>query len=166
MRASYLRFLFAASICGPILAACMSKQPPASQDSAAAKAGADTTKAGGMAGMAGMQGMMSPAMADSMQAEMKHMAAMTPDQMTAMLPMHRQMVGNMLSQMSSDMRSMNMPADAAWTALTDSVRQDLIRLPEMSKTELKQAITAHHARVTRLMQMHKDMMAKMGKETR
>ena len=117
-------------------------------------------------GMAGMQGMMSPAMADSMQAEMKHMAAMTPDQMTAMLPMHRQMVGNMLSQMSSDMRSMNMPADAAWTALTDSVRQDLIRLPEMSTTELKQAITAHHARVTRLMQMHKDMMAKMGKEPR
>jgi hypothetical protein len=145
------------------VAACTSKQTPPSQDTTAAKATADTTKAGSMAGMAGMQGMMSTAMADSMQAEMKAMAAMTPDQMTAMLPMHRQMVGNMLSQMSSDMRSMNMPADAAWRALTDSVRQDVIRLPEMSKAELKQAMPAHHARITRLMQMHKDMMAKMGK---
>ena len=162
MRASHLRILFIASIAGPILAACTSKQASPSQDSSGAKV-ADTSKAGGMAGTAGMQGMMSPAMADSMQAEMRAMAAMTPDQMAAMLPIHRQMVGNMLAQMSSDMRSMNMPADAAWTALTDSVRQDLIRLPDMSKTELKQTLTAHLARVTRLMQMHKDMMAKMGK---
>ena len=152
-----------ASFAGLLVAACTSKQTPASQDTAAAKTAADTTKTGGMAGMAGMQGMMSPAMADSMQAEMKTMAAMTADQMAAMLPMHRQMVGNMLSQMSSDMRAMNMPADAAWTALTDSVRQDLIRLPDMPKAELKQAIPAHHARVTRLMQMHKDMMVKTGK---
>lgn len=163
MRASRLTIPVVASLAALIVAACTSKQPPASQDSTAAKAAVDTTKPGAMAGMAGMQGMMSAAMADSMQAEMKKMAAMTPDQMAAMLPMHRQMVGNMLAQMSSDMRSMNMPADAAWTALTDSVRQDLIRLPDMSKTELKQAIPAHHARVTRLMQMHKDMMAKMGK---
>ena len=163
MRTSRFTIPIVVSLAGLLVAACTSKQPPASQDTTAAKTAADTTKAGGMAGMAGMQGMMSPAMGDSMQAEMKKMAAMTPDQMAAMLPMHRQMVGNMLSQMSSDMRSMNMPADAAWTALTDSVRQDLIRLPDMSKAELKQAITAHHARVTRLMQMHKDMMAKMGK---
>lgn len=163
MRASRFTIPIVALLAGLLVAACTSKQPPASQDSTAAKAAADTTKPGGMAGMAGMQGMMSPAMADSMQAEMKKMAAMTPDQMAAMVPMHRQMVGNMLSQMSSDMRSMNMPADAAWTALTDSVRQDLIRLPDMSKAELKQVMPAHHARITRLMQMHKDMMAKMGK---
>ena len=163
MRTSRFTILLAGSLSGLFVAACTSKQPPASQDSTAAKAAADTTNGGGMAGMARMQGMMSPAMADSMQAEMRTMAAMSPDQMAAMLPMHRQMVGNMLSQMSSDMRSMNMPADAAWTALTDSVRQDLIRLPDMSKTELKQAMPAHRARVTRLMQMHKDMMAKTAK---
>ena len=163
MRASRLPIPIVASLAVLLISACSSKQAPPSQDSIAAKAAADTTKAGGMAGMSGMQGMMSPAMADSMQAEMKKMASMSPDQMAAMLPMHRQMVGNMLSQMSTDMRSMNMPADAAWTALTDSVRQDLIRLPDMSKAELKQAIPPHHARVTRLMQMHKDMMGKMGK---
>lgn len=163
MRASRFLFPMVVSLCGALVAGCTSKQTPASQDTAAAKTAADTTKTGGMASMAGVQSMMSPAMGDSMQAEMKRMAAMTADQMAAMLPMHRQMVGNMLSQMSSDMRSMNMPADAAWTALTDSVRQDLIRLPDVPKPELKQAIPAHHARVTRLMQMHKDMTAKTGK---
>lgn len=152
MRASHFRFLVA-TIVSSVLVACASKETPASRESAAA----DTTKRGA----AGMQGMMDPAMTDSMQAEIKRMAAMTPDQMAAMLPAHRQMVGNMLSQMSSDMRSMNMPADAAWMSLTDSVRQDLIRLPEMSKAELAQAIPAHQGRVTRLMQMHKNMMAKM-----
>ena len=160
MKASRFPVPISALLVALLVAGCTSKQPPASQDSTAAKTTADTTKAGATAGMAGMQGMMSPAMADSMQAEMKTMAAMTPDQMAAMLPMHRQMVGNMLSQMSRDMRFMNMPADAAWTALTDSVRQDLIRLPDMSKAELKRAIPAHHARVMRLIQMHKDMMGK------
>ena len=93
----------------------------------------------------------------------KMMQTMTSDQLAAILPMHRQMVANMLAQMTADMRSMNMPADAAWTATIDSVRQDLIHLPEMTKAELKQAMPAHAARVSRLVQMHKEMMAKMGK---
>lgn len=97
MKASRYRLLIVGSVVGAILAACTGKQPPGSQDSSAAKATADTTKGGGMAGMAGMQTMMTPAMADSMQAEMRTMAAMTPDQMAAMLPVHRQMVGNLLS---------------------------------------------------------------------
>lgn len=116
-----------------------------------------------MAGMQGMQGMMSGATMDSMHAEMQKMESMTADQMAAMLPMHRQMAANMLSRMSAEMRSMNMPADPAWTATTDSIRQDLARLPELSKEQLKQALPAHHARLMKLMQMHKDMMAKMGK---
>ena len=158
MSDSRFRTLLATIAVGSIIAACTSKEPPASHDSAAAaKTATDTTKGG----MAGMQGMMSSAVTDSMQAEMRRMAGVSPDQVATMLPVHRQMVGNMLAQMTNDMRSMNMPADAAWTALTDSVRQDLIHLPEMSQTELKQAIPAHHARVSRLIQMHKDMMAKM-----
>jgi hypothetical protein len=146
--------------------ACTSK-PAASTDTAgrtaAAAPAADSAKAGGMAGMAGMQGMMSSAMMDSMHAQMQKLDGMTADQMAAMLPMHRQMAANMLSQMTADMRSMNMPADAAWTATTDSVRQDLIRLPTLSKAQLEQALPAHRARMMRLMQMHKDMMTRMGK---
>lgn len=117
----------------------------------------------GMQGMQGMQGMMSGAAMDSMHAEMQKMEGMTADQMAAMLPMHRQMAATMLSRMAAEMRSMNMPANPAWTATTDSVRQDLARLPELSKEQLKQAMPAHHARLMKLMQMHRDMMAKMGK---
>ena len=151
--------------------ACTSK-PAVSTDTATRTAAAapdtDSAKAGAMTGMQGMQamqgmqGMMSGAMMDSMRAEMQKMEGMTADQMVAMLPMHRQMAANMLSRMSAEMRSMNMPANPAWTAATDSVRQDLARLPDLSKEQLKQALPAHHARLMKLMQMHKDMMGKMG----
>ena len=157
------------TLTGLLLASACSSKPAASTDTAgrpaAAAPPADSAKAGGMPGMAGMQGMhgmMSSASMDSMHAEMQKMQGMTADQMAAMLPMHRQMAANMLSKMTADMRSMNMPADAAWTATTDSVRQDLTRLPELSKEQLNQALPAHHARMMKLMQMHKDMMAKRG----
>ena len=151
-----------------LLASACTSKPAASTDTAgrSAAAAADSAKAGGttgMAGMQGMQGMMSSATMDSMHAEIQKMQGLTAGQMAAMLPMHRQMAASMLSKMTADMRSMNMPADAAWTATTDSVRQDLTRLPELSNEQLRQALPAHHARMMRLMQMHKDMMAKMGR---
>lgn len=122
---------------------------------------ADTSAAkpdtAGMAGMS-MPGMMNQAMVDSMTAHMRGMDTAGAASLQAMLPMHRQMVANMLSQMSSDMRSMNMTGDAKWTALADSVRQDLVRLPEMSAQQLKQNLPAHQGRVTRLMQSHMAMM--------
>lgn len=122
---------------------------------------ANADSAGGMAGMSGMGGMISTAMMDSMHTHMQMMESMNADRMKEMLPMHRQMVANMLSQMSSEMRSMNMAANAAWTATADSLRQDLTRMPEMSGQELKAMMPAHHARMMRLMQMHRDMMGKM-----
>lgn len=123
------------------------------------RADTSTTKSdtGGMAGM-NMPGMMNQATVDSMTAHMRTMDAASAASLQTMLPMHRQMVANMLSQMSSDMRSMNMTGDAKWTALADSVRQDLVRLPEMTAQQLKQNLTAHHGRVTRLMQSHMAMM--------
>ena len=168
MNANRSRTSLGVLIVAPLASACTSK-PAASTDTAtrtAAASATDSAKAGamsGMQGMQGMQGMMSRATMDSMHAEMQKMEGMTADQMAAMLPMHRQMAANMLSRMSAEMRSMNMPADPAWTATTDSVRQDLTRLPELSKEQLKEALPAHHARMMKLMQMHKDMMAKMGK---
>ena len=150
--------------------------PPtaARPESTARPAAADTSTkgccGGGMAGMpgmhgkSGMHGMMTSAMMDSMQTHMKKMSAsMSADQMAAMVPMHRQMVGAMLSQMTSEARTMNVPANAAWTALSDSVRQDLARLPEMNKNEVKQAMPEQCARVGRLMQTYKKMMAGTSK---
>lgn len=140
-----------------IFAACRASDRDASRS-------ADTTRAdtaGGMAGMQGMQGMMGAGMMDSMQTQMRMMDTIGADQMKAMLPMHRQMVANMLSRMNADMRSMNMTANQAWNETADSLRADLVRMPEMSAQELKTMMPDHRARMTRLMQMHRDMMARM-----
>ncbi len=173
MTSSPLVVVIAALVAGS--AACRSKEASSTHDSAsAANAGSlegarksdSSGKGSGTAGMpvmAGTPSMVGSAMMDSMQAHMRMMTSTTADQMAATLPTHRQMVANMLSQMTAEMRSMNTPADAAWKATIDSMRQDLIRLPVMTKPELKQAMPAHLARVSRVMQIHKDMMAKMGK---
>ena len=128
--------------------------------------GSDTGAIPGMAGrsgdsrsMAAMKGM--EGMADMMGTMQKHMEAMrkvSPDQLKAMMPAHRQMAGNMLAGMTADMRQMNMSADAAWTATIDSVRQDLIAMPELTGREIAAAMPAHEGRMMRLMGMHTTMM--------
>jgi hypothetical protein len=121
------------------------------------------SSSGGMPGTQGgqMAGMMSAGTMDSMKTRIRMMEGMSPAQMKAMLPAHRQMVANMLSQFNGDMRKMNMQPDAEWTALTDSVRQDLVRMPDVSASELRSLMPAHGARVMRLMQMHRSMMGGM-----
>ena len=122
---------------------------------------------GGMSGMNAMSGGMAmdssmSRMIDSMRAEMTRMTSETPEQMKSMISMHRQMAANILAQMNSEMRSMNMSGDAAWTALVDSVRQDLVRMPDLSGAQLRTFVTAHRTRMERLMSMHRDMMGKMS----
>jgi hypothetical protein len=119
----------------------------------------DTTAAKADTGaMAGMSGMMSGAMMDSMHVHMSAMDTMSADGVKSMLPMHRQMMGNMLAQMNREMQDMKMTANPSWTALMDSVRQDLIRMPDMTAQQLKDFAAPHHGRVMRLMQGHRDMM--------
>ena len=117
-----------------------------------------------MAGMAGMAGMTAPDTggAAQMEAHMQAMESASEDSLTALLPEHRQRVANMIARMNQEMRDMNMPADAGWTATVDSLRQDLRRMPEMDATELKTLMPAHHARVTRLSELHGAMMGAMG----
>lgn len=115
--------------------------------------------AGGMAGMKGM-GEMSGMMGD-MQKQMDAMMKVSPEQMKAMMPAHRQMVANALASMTADMRKMNMSGDAAWTATIDSVRRDLATMPDLSGKEMVAAMPAHHARMMRLMGMHMSMSKKM-----
>jgi hypothetical protein len=74
-----------------------------------------------------------------------------------MLPTHRQMAANLLAEMNREMRRMKMVADPAWTVTVDSVRQDLVRLPELGAAELQSAMPAHQARLNRLMGMHQAM---------
>lgn len=165
----------ALAVLAVVLSACAKKETAVDTAGAAMRAGSgDSATAGGvsgmpMQGMGGMKGMAggdssamgSMSMMADMQKQMDAMMKASPEQMKAMLPMHRQMAANMLAQMNTQMRTMNMPANAAWTATIDSVRQDLVRLPEQSAQQLKDAMPAHHARMMRLMQMHGGMMREM-----
>lgn len=120
-----------------------------------------------MPGMSGMPEMSNTAdsLADGMPAEMRsHMQRMrsaSEDSLTAMLPIHRQMVANMLARMNGEMRQMNMPANAQWNATVDSLRQDLIRMPEIGVAELRALMPAHDRRVSSLAAMHAAMMRDM-----
>ncbi|HEX8242498.1 MAG TPA: hypothetical protein VF541_03360 [Longimicrobium sp.] len=111
-----------------------------------------------MAGMQGMGGMEAQRMMEQMRTHLQAMSGAGGDSLKAMLPTHRQMAANMLAEMNREMRQMNMPADPAWTTTVDSLRQDLVRMPEMSPAELQGAMPAHEARIERLMQMHRGMM--------
>ena len=122
---------------------------------------ASATGMGDMKGMEGMKGM--DGMMGDMQTQMKSMMDASGKQMKSMLPAHRQMVANMLSQMTGEMRQMNMAADASWTATVDSVRQDLVRMPELNGAELEAMMPAHRTRMTRLGEMHQQMMRSMPK---
>lgn len=136
-----------------VLAGCTGEQQ--AEDTAVP---AETNSApDGMQGMSGMQdGMMG-----EMMAHMQMMTGAGADSMQAMLPMHRQMVANMLSQMNSEMREMSMTTDAQWDATVDSLRTDLTRMPELDGQELQELMPAHHDRMKRLMDMHRTMMSDM-----
>lgn len=114
--------------------------------------------AGGMEGMEGMQG---GGMMEQMQAHMRMMEGAGGDSLMATMPMHRRMTANMIAQMNREMRDMNMTADAEWDETVDSLRQDLVRMPEMTAAELEVLMPEHRERVTRLMEMHRGMMGSM-----
>ena len=95
---------------------------------------------------------------DSVGAQMRANEALNPAQVKALIPRHRRMVARMLSEMNGDVRRMQVTAIPGWTAIMDSVRRDLAKLPGLPAEELRDALPAHDARVLRLMQMHADLM--------
>jgi hypothetical protein len=117
----------------------------------------------GMGGTGNMAGMMSVAAMDSIRSHMQMMDTVNTNRIQAMIPVHRQMVANMLSQMNADMRRGNMTGDASWTATADSIRLDLMRLPEMTAAEIERMMPGHHARVKRMLDAHQRMMGMMPK---
>ena len=134
---------------------------------APASTGADTgtmrmgrMDSGGM-GMSGMHdGMQGVGMMSMMRAHLDSMQHMSPAQMQAMMAMHQDMMARMMDNMGGDMRGMHMEPDAAWSALSDSVRQDLAQLPGLSGKALETRMRAHVERVQRLLAQHEKMMGK------
>lgn len=100
-------------------------------------------------------------MMQQMQSHMQMMAGAPGDSLRNMATVHRQMAANMLAQMNRDMQQMNMAADPKWDAPADSLRQDLTRMPEWIVQEMQAAMSAHHGRMRRLMDMHTAMMQNM-----
>ena len=142
----------------PVAACDLTREHPAADSiiAAARAGGADT------AGMP-MHTMPSRAvgsgtMMEEMRATMRAMQTVNADSLHSALPMHRQMASDMLAQMNKEMADMKMPADARWSGLMDSLRQDLARMLEMSAGEVATIMPAHHGRLTRLMDLHHERM--------
>ena len=121
---------------------------------------------GNMPGMTGMQGMgrRSDSLMPMMRVHLDSLAAIS--QFAAgMLSMHEAMSSRMLDAMGADMTAMGMKPDPAWTALTDSIKQDLAELPAVSGRALDERLKAHIARMRRLMAVHEGMMQRMKRPT-
>jgi hypothetical protein len=121
-----------------------SPQPPAAETAG---------RMGGM-GMAG-QGMQ---MMSLMQVHLDSLGAMDPAQLAGMMASHQALAGRMMDAMGADMQGRNMKPDAGWSALSDSVRQDLSELPNLSGAALKSRMEEHIGRMQRMMAMHQAMM--------
>ena len=123
---------------------------------------------GGMDSMAAMEGMpamgamSSGPMMDQMQSRMAMMRGARDDSLAAVMPMHRQMLANMIAQMNREMRDMGMAPDQEWEATIDSLRSDLRTMPEMTPTEMRSGMESHHARIDRIIKMHRSMMEQMS----
>lgn len=110
-----------------------------------------------------MGGMSTPGMQmmPQMRAHMDSMMRMSPQQMQAMMTKHQAMMSQMLDGMGADMRGMDMSSDQEWTALRDSVKQDLADLTNLKGELLSARMRAHGARVGRLITEHEEMMSRM-----
>lgn len=94
-----------------------------------------------------------------MPAHIDSMTKMSPEQMTRVMARHERMMSQMMDQMGAEMRQM--PGTQGWSALTDSVKQDLAELPSLSGNALSSRMQAHADRVRRLIAIHKRMMLGM-----
>lgn len=124
---------------------CSKKAPPADQ-------AADTANSATPMAMQGMQ------MMPAMQAHLDSVAAMTPAQLKDAVAAHEDLTSRTMDAMGADMRGMGMQPDSAWSALADSLRQDLAELPALTEAALKARMDAHAGRLKRMMAMHEQMM--------
>lgn len=157
-----MKALNAAMIVGLMASAACSK--PKEEPAAESPRGMamDSGKMSGMAmdsgRMDGMSGMDRSSMMPMMQAHMDSMMKMNPEQMSGMMATHERMVSQMMDQMGGEMRQMKMAETPGWSALTDSVKQDLADLPGLKGQALSTRMRAHADRMKRLMAMHMQMM--------
>jgi hypothetical protein len=96
-----------------------------------------------------------------MQAHTDSMMRMSPERMSGMMASHERMMSQMMDQMRSEMRQMKRAGTPEWSALTDSIKQDLAELPSLKGQALSLRMRAHAGRVQRLITAHEQMMKGM-----
>ncbi|MBI2402056.1 MAG: hypothetical protein HYV20_04845 [Gemmatimonadetes bacterium] len=134
-----------------LLAACGGEPPEGGEAARAPDSG--------MAGMA-MPSMRMPSM-DSLPAVRAYLDSVVraePGELAAMVAGHRARIDRMLAAMDQDMTAMNMTPDAAWQALADSVRADMVAIPGLGGEGLVLQMRGHAGRMRRLLERHKAMM--------
>ena len=102
--------------------------------------------------------MQSMQMMPGMRAHMDSVMRMSPQQMQAMMARHQEMMSQMMDQMGGEIRQMKMAETREWSALSDSVKQDLAELPSLKGQALSARMRAHTDRVRRLIDAHEQMM--------
>jgi hypothetical protein len=145
-----------------VIIACnadVKQQPntPAAGDSAVATS-SDSGGMGSMPGMAPSGGSSTATMIADMKVKLADIEKVKPDSLEIVVPGHRAAAAALLSEMNREMAAMQMQGDSRWSAIADSVRQDLIMLPETKGGALSALVAAHKTRMLRMMQMHEDMM--------
>jgi hypothetical protein len=141
------------TVAGLAVVACGKKAND--QSTRASEKAADST------GMGEHQGMQMGSTMPMMQGHMDSMMRMSPGQMSGMMGTHERMMSQMMDQMGSEMRQMKMSENKEWSALTDSVKQDLAELPSLKAQALSARMRAHADRVRRLIAAHEQMMKGM-----
>lgn len=148
-----MKALHLALIAGLTASAACSKPK---EEPAAVSDGGMSMDSSRMKGMSGMSGMM-----PMMQGHMDSLMGMKPEQMSAAMAGHERMMSQMMDQMGGEMRQIKMSEAPKWSALRDSVRQDLAELPSLKGQALSTRMRAHTDRVRRLMASHQQMMKSM-----
>ena len=146
-----------------LLAACggTEEEPEGAADTEVVAEPAAPAAAGGMEGLGRMESMQQGGIAAQLQGHMQMMQNASGEELRMMLPEHRQLVANTIAQMNREMQSMDMSDNTDWNESVAALRQDLVRLPEMTPEELKAFIPEHQERINKLMDMHRSMLGDM-----
>ena len=149
------------------LSACGSARSESTADDAAPPAAPAAAVHSAYTPAAEMPGraMGSGALMAQMRQHMMRMQAEHADTGQAVMARHR-MGAQMLAQMEKDIEAAKLPADPRWSALLDSVRQDMAAMPGMrggmmrgqGRGMMSEPMAAHRDRMMRLMDLHENRM--------
>ena len=153
-----MRRVFMMLALAPVAACDLAHEHPAADSIIAAARAAGTDTAGIPMHTMPSRAVGSGTMMEEMRATMRAMQSASGDSLRAAIPMHRQMASDMMAQMNREMAQMKITADSRWSGLMDSLRQDLARMPGINAGEVVRFLPAHHGRLTRLMDLHREVM--------